>query len=117
NVDRSEVTLARAVDLRYEGQEHTVTLPIDADATVEAILADFHHAHERAYTFSLEVPVQFVNFHLTAHGPDNSSLEALHTASRDVTEAAPKGRRMVLFDRIGQVGADIYERRDLPSGV
>ncbi|VFA91245.1 hydantoinase/oxoprolinase family protein [Nocardia farcinica] len=117
NVDRSEVTLARAVDLRYEGQEHTVTLPIDADATAEAILADFHRAHERAYTFSLEVPVQFVNFHLTAHGPDNSSLEALHTSSGDVTEAAPKGHRMVLFDRTGQVRAEIYERRDLPTGV
>ena len=94
------------VDLRYLGQEHWVTVPVDlAHASVESILVDFHAAHERAYTFRLEdTPIEFVNFRLkaTARAP-RPQLRDLDGAGRSA-EAAAKGRRRVNLSERGPVG-------------
>ena len=106
------------VDLRYLGQEHWVTVPVDlAHASVESILVDFHAAHERAYTFRLEdTPIEFVNFRLkaTARAP-RPQLRNLDGAGRSA-EAAAKGRRRVNLSERGRWEADLLERDQLPAG-
>jgi len=44
----------RALDLRYRGQEHSVTVPVQAGAAADAVRKAFDAAHERAYTFRLD---------------------------------------------------------------
>ena len=53
--EASALSSESRIDLRYLGQEHSVTVPVDlASATVASILDDFHAAHERTYTFALD---------------------------------------------------------------
>ena len=61
--------LSRALDMRYEGQEHTVDVPVPENADVETIAARFHEAHERRYTFRLTSRIEVVNFRLAAIVP------------------------------------------------
>jgi N-methylhydantoinase A len=114
------VVLTRSADMRYKGQEHTVKVPVAAGAVGEAELAAvqdrFAALHERQYTFRLDVPVEFVNFHMTALRPHADS-RVLQPRRRDGdVGAALRGHRRVHFDHDGRHEAAIYEREALPTG-
>ncbi len=106
------------IDLRYLGQEHSVTVPVDlAEASVASILDDFHAAHERTYTFRLDdTPVEFVTYRLTATaGVAKPELTRLTGEGRS-GEAAAKGSREVDFGEEGRHAAKLFERDLLPPG-
>ena len=117
-VSSDALSFGRSVDMRYLGQEHTVTVPIDETAVdLATILSEFHAAHERAYTFNLtDTPVEFVTFRLTASAsvsrPRVNPIDDEHRSAA----AARKGRRMVDIGEDGRHEADIYERDALPAG-
>ena len=117
-VGSDALSFSRSVDMRYFGQEHTVTVAIDETAAdLAAILREFHAAHERAYTFSLtDTPVEFVTFRLTATAsvprPRVNPIDGEHRSA----ERAYKGRRIVGFGEDGRHEADIYDREALPAG-
>ena len=116
--EASALSIESRIDLRYLGQEHSVTVPVDlASATVASILDDFHAAHERTYTFALDdTPVEFVTYRLTASARvARPELVRLDAAGRSA-EAAAKGVRMVDFGEDGRHEAALYERDRLPSG-
>src|SRR5262249_44638797 len=104
------------IDLRYLGQEHSVTVLVDiAQASVESILRNFHDAHERAYTFRLpETPVEFVTFRLTAKArvPHPQHDRISHDGRS--AQAAQKGKRTVEFPEEGACDALVYQREVLP---
>ncbi|HEV7771900.1 MAG TPA: hydantoinase/oxoprolinase family protein [Conexibacter sp.] len=65
--DVSAVERRRFVDLRYAGQVHEITVPLEADgdrvdrAVIDAAVRAFHEQHERLYTFRLEhKPVELI---------------------------------------------------------
>jgi N-methylhydantoinase A len=114
------VVLTRSADMRYKGQEHTVKVPVEAGAVgateLAAVQDRFAELHERQYTFRLDVPVEFVNFHLTALRPQADS-RVLQPRRRDGDVAAAlRGHRQVHFDLDGWHEAAIYEREALPTG-
>jgi len=50
----SDVVLVRAADMRHQGQEHTVRVPVPSGALVLAEITDeFRRRHKGAYMFSL----------------------------------------------------------------
>jgi N-methylhydantoinase A len=119
-VDPGRISLARAIDMRYEGQEHTVHVPIgQAPANADdmsAIDSRFHDAHERLYTFTLDAPVEVVNFHVTVFGAvEKPHLQRIRE-NRDV-EIAHKGRRTVNFDEYGVLESDVFARGSLGAGA
>src|SRR5256712_5157424 len=62
--------LHRAVDLRYLGQEHTVTIALEALGDWKDLRARFDAAHERAYGYAApDVDVQLLNLRLTVVFP------------------------------------------------
>jgi len=62
--------LHHAVDLRYLGQEHTVTIALDALDDWRELRARFDAAHERAYGYAArEVDVQLLNLRLAVVFP------------------------------------------------
>ena len=68
--EAEELRFERMADMRYEGQEHTVSMPLPAgelkpDAW-EAIARDFHEHYERQYTYRLDNPIELVSYHLAA---------------------------------------------------
>jgi N-methylhydantoinase A len=106
-------------DLRYLGQEHSVTVPVDlSTATVDSILATFHDVHEKTYTFRLEgTPVEFVTYRLRAKARvPKPEIRPLGAAGRSI-DAAFKGRRVVDFGDDGRHEAVVYERDLLPPGA
>ena len=105
-----------AIDLRYLGQEHSVTVPINFDEiSVEEILTKFDIYHQRAYTFSLEnTPVEFVSFRLTAIAKiETPELKPIKSGSRPIKNAL-KGCRYVHYGNDGKHESMVYDRNLLP---
>ncbi len=106
------------LDMRYFGQEHAVTIPIDLDgAGRDSILDAFHAAHERAYTFRLaDTPVELVTFRLTATADvARPELTPWTTEGRSAGAAAREGRT-VDFGEDGRHETRVYDRDLLPPG-
>ena len=104
--------------MRYFGQEHAVTIPIDLDgASRESILDAFHAAHERAYTFRLaETPVELVTFRLTATADVARPELTPWTADGRSADAAAREGRTVDFGEDGRHETRVYDRDLLPPG-
>jgi N-methylhydantoinase A len=106
----ANVVIARAADMRYAGQEHTVRVPVPSGQPALAdVTAKFHERHESAFMFRLDGPVEFVNLHVTGlvrvPNPDLSAF-----APKAAQGTASKGRRKVDFDEDGIHDATLYER-------
>jgi N-methylhydantoinase A len=103
-------------DLRYLGQEHAVTIPVDRlSSTVDSILADFHDLHEKTYTFRLaDTDVEFVTYRLKAEA--RGALPEIRPLSKEGRSAALARRisRRVNFGEAGVHDATVYERSLLP---
>jgi N-methylhydantoinase A len=114
----AELVVTRALEMRYDGQEHTVSVAYDGGVEDMAELeARFHRAHERLYTFALDdTPVEIVNFHLTGHrAVAMPAIAELEPDGRSPASAR-KGDREVDFDADGRHRCAVYERERLPPG-
>src|SRR5438445_647559 len=111
--DTATVVTARAADMRYAGQEHTVPVPVpDAQASLAEVTPRFHEQNDSSFMFRLDGPVEFVNLQLTGLvRVPNTHLPAF--APRAAKGAASKGRRRVDFDEDGIHEASLYERERL----
>jgi N-methylhydantoinase A len=113
--------LEPALDLRYMGQEHTITLrpQDDAGAVVapaEDIVAAFAAEHERQYGHALELPVELVNVRATVRVPlpdmaTDAAIAAEDTAPVDETIDAYS------FDRGAVVPFRLVSRAALKRGA
>ena len=65
-----ERTLRRAIDMRYVGQSHEITVAVQERAFSEpdlaTLVAAFRGEHERVYGYAPDAPVQLVTFRVTA---------------------------------------------------
>jgi N-methylhydantoinase A len=77
-------TRHRAADLRYLGQEHAVTVPVETLADWPALRGRFDAAHERAYGYAApDVEVQLLNLRLAVVYPlERPPLPTLERAAR-----------------------------------
>ncbi|MEM7028502.1 MAG: hydantoinase/oxoprolinase family protein [Chloroflexota bacterium] len=115
-------TLARFADLRYDGQEHTVTVPLPNDDELhknglQMLIDRFDEYHERAYSYATPgTPTQLVNIRVTA------TVEASKPAFTEVVAGsgdggvAQKESRQVYFAETGYVNCAIYDRAKLGAG-
>lgn len=109
-----QVRIELYTDLRYDGQEHAVKIPLNVE-TIEPgdlprIIADFHTAHEREYTLShKDVEVQIVNFHAVGWVPVNRPDIARMAKTGRTPEEARRGERQVDFQGTGFVPAAVYD--------
>lgn len=120
DIDASAVRFERFVDLRYDGQEHSVRVPIPNSeidsAEIEATLDRFQDAYEKEYTYRLEAGINLVSFHLVAYAeverPEMAKIRPL-----DSLQDAVKEEREVDFDEDGIHMTTIYNRDLLGSGA
>ena len=69
DVSKDDMYFVRTSDMRYVGQEYTVTVQIKMRATIADIETAFHQAYHTRYGHSTpEAPVEFVNLRLAALG-------------------------------------------------
>lgn len=112
-VGAEDVTFNRFVDMRYAGQEHTVTVPVPngeiADGAWREVQSSFHELHEQLYTFRLNSPIECVNFRLTGLAAVRKPVPLTIEQTGDV-DGALKEVRDVHFDELGRQPSRIYER-------
>jgi N-methylhydantoinase A len=106
----------RAVDLRYLGQEHTVTIALETLGDWTQLRARFDAAHERAYGYAArEVDVQLLNLRLAVVFP----LEPprLPTLERRATGAPQFETRKIYSGLAGDaLEYRVYQREVLRPG-
>ncbi|WP_431281316.1 hydantoinase/oxoprolinase family protein [Humitalea sp. 24SJ18S-53] len=109
----------RAVELRYEGQNFEVRVPLGADVPpLDEVLEAFAVEHARTNGYAIpDRGVELVNCRLTAVGHvPRGAPEPPPTGG--TTEAARIGSRRVFFDpRHGWRDAPVYARELLPVGA
>ncbi|MFQ5840458.1 MAG: hydantoinase/oxoprolinase family protein [Candidatus Methylomirabilales bacterium] len=114
--------LSRWLDLRYEGQNYELLVPVPdevwARGSVEPLRRRFLQAHEETYGFAAEdEPIQVVNLRLVARGlPDPPELPREKPGGPD-SSAALIGRRRVDFAEVGGLlDTAVYDRARLAAG-
>lgn len=108
-------------DLRYAGQEHYVKVAFDKPFSnrkqLDQLKIDFHKAHKKQYTFELDNPVEWVNFHVVATVPVKKpkfpKLKGKKKSLRDIKY----GTRKVDFGQYGTSDSKIILRNKLTSGM
>lgn len=113
--DVDQLQIDRALDMRYQGQEHTVRVPLSSNTTdIAEANETFHRLHERAYTFRLDSATEIVNFHVVGSLPTRKP--ELRSFAGQGGDGQPKGKRIVDFDEDGHQESTIYERSNLRIG-
>ncbi len=116
---------AFAADLRYQGQEHTISVPVSSAGDfgpggAQSLSGDFADLHERRYGHAASAePIQVVNLRLTITAPREGELISEWLAQPHRPEAAePDQERAVTFDAEGEALATrILWRPGLPAGT
>lgn len=110
----ADITLLRYVEMRYEGQEHTLLVAFD-DRGADAMHAVFDEAHATKFGFTVPGGVEVVAYRVRAIG----KLEKPEFAEAEPVPAGSRGARSRRVDHRG-VGAardwEVLERRDLGDG-
>ncbi len=119
-VDPSSVIMIRHLDIRYEGQAHTLKIPC-YNGTIttkhlKEVVESFHKAHYNEYGFSLpESRMEIVGFHVIGlykvKSPGLSKISDTKSLSR-----AFLGERTLFSDGM-ELNVDIYKKELLPAGV
>ncbi|ODR80115.1 5-oxoprolinase [Haladaptatus sp. W1] len=87
-----EATVQRAADLRFVGQSFELTVPVDEAFDAETVAERFRDAHENAYGYVMDDPIELVNLRATAVVGRESPSVTYRTEGE--TE---KGRRKAFF--------------------
>ncbi len=117
-VEPGERTVFLFMDLRYAGQEFTVSVPVEeaelAGADAAAIRRRFDVTHDKRFGHSApHEPVELVNLRLTTSGA-RQQLELPYLPSGSAPD--PIGHRPVVLGGT-TVECPIYRRESLPAGV
>lgn len=106
------------IDLRYLGQEHSVTMKINSEITpkeIERVKEAFADAHEKAYGHAMPDPIEMVALRFTALGiVEAPSLPEL---PRDGGQGVKSVGERKVYQGNGQwIGYKLYNRDDFRYG-
>lgn len=107
-------------DIRYQGQEHTISTPVPVEVSTAGSLALIHkrfqELHYKAYTFNLKDPTEVVNIRIVAFGKVKKLPPRPMRASRN-KRAKPVKTRSVYLDESGFKRLPVYSRDTIPVGA
>ena len=122
-VSRDGAHFVRLVDMRYQGQEHTVRVPVPSDSElrksgIEALQHRFDKLHEQTYAHAFPgSPTEVVNLRLSAIRESRKPLVKKVNKGAGDGFAAIKTHRNVYFKETeGQVDCPVYDREKLGGG-
>ncbi len=121
-IGKENVYFIYYMDMRYEGQDHTVKVKVPAeDMSAEnkgLFIEAFHKEHEQNYSFRLEDSgVEIVNMHLASFGrvektPIKEMEAQPYTLEESILEVRP-----VIFEEEGRLDTIVYSREKLSPGM
>jgi N-methylhydantoinase A len=122
-ISQNDVHFIRSVDMRYVGQEHTVTIDIPNSIPVEnrkRVIKDrFDEAHEIRYNHSApEEEAEIVSLRVAAMGVMNkpilTKLEQGYSAPPESSQRP--NRNVIFYDPNNPVDCPVYDRSRLLAG-
>jgi N-methylhydantoinase A len=114
--DADDQRLERYVEMRYLGQEHTVSVPADGLTAIEGLGARFEESHESRYGHTMEDPPEVVHLRVRAIG-ENDKPELVPEETAPNQDPSPVAtREAYCFAREGIAEFDVYEREELAPG-
>jgi N-methylhydantoinase A len=108
------------LDMRYDGQEHTVKVALSssgAPITAELLIERFNAAFRQQFTYNLSHAVEIVNFHVVAFARVNKPQIAKLTKRDRPARDAIKGTRDIGLEVRRRVRATVYDRALLDPGA
>lgn len=112
--------LVRSIDMRYENQEHTLTLRLGETTKIntEGLRGLFDKGHKAEYDYALTDPVEVVTYRLRSTALlDHPTLPALDPMPRDSTVALKGIRQASHRESGGEREWSIYDRALLGPGA
>ena len=119
----SEIEFQIKLDLRYVGQEFTLSVPVDLKliekGDAAAIRQAFDTLHEHRYAHhAVDEPVEMVNYRLVAIGRRPTLALPKVTGTGESGTTSVPGRRQVYFDNAEiPVDCPVYDRTSLAPGT
>lgn len=119
NIDRKDIHFSRLVDLRYVGQEYTVTVPLDGTKingdSIKQLTALFHTTHKKIYGHNNpEGAVEVVNLRIVGLGRLENEENILST-NMSTKSPEPIRRKEVVWNK-KKVETPVYTTDDLSFG-
>jgi N-methylhydantoinase A len=117
---KEDIKFEYYLDLRYNGQEHSVKLGIPNlhHLKMEEIENNFHQLHKKRYAFSLiDTTIEIVNYHLVAEVIVNKPIIAKVTSKGNTIADALIVTENVDFDEAGIHQSNFYDRNKLDPGM
>ncbi|TKK91544.1 hydantoinase/oxoprolinase family protein [Herbidospora galbida] len=106
--------LERQLELRYLGQEHTLTVPVGRDLDAETVRVAFEELHRARYGHAMDNRLQILN--LRVRGIGRAERPELTRPPRREKDLAPAYRRAYDFGTRTLTSFAVYDRADLAPG-
>jgi len=118
HVERGQQQLLRRVDMRYLGQEHTLSVSLDGNPSIAELAERFHSLHFERYGHRIDEALEIVNLRVTGVGALNKpELQKMEGGVASGTVAAPVAERDAFcFVRNAPVSFRIHDRHALRPG-
>ena len=118
-IEISRRRIHRAIDMRYIGQSHELTVPVQAGLFQEGDIASvgvgFQKEHERVYGYATDAPIQFVTLRVTAIAQAMPPPATRPLQASTNLNLALRGKRSVYFKESGDyLETPVYERMKVP---
>ena len=118
-----EVTARRAIDMRYVGQTHEVTVPIRSrtkrvsELNLKKTFQEFHDLHAQLYSFKRpDQPVEILSTRSDIVGTRDTLKYRSSAFGEESPAGALKSKRMVHFDNLGFTEVPVYDGSRIQAG-
>lgn len=115
-----EMVFSLALQLRYRGQEHSVTTALGDGLDEADMAARFHAAHSKAYSFDLpSTAVEITGIHLVAE-LDSPVISCPRIDADGLTLASARAGTRPVYDADAERGwtdCPVYDRERIPPNV
>ncbi|MGE0797572.1 MAG: hydantoinase/oxoprolinase family protein [Lautropia sp.] len=122
-VERAQIGLTRALDMRYVGQGHEVEVHLPADwdpgSSPARLRALFAQAYARVFSISFEdKPIEIVHWKVQATGPSPMGERLARVVDFKPSARYLKGERAAYVPEAGRVcDCPVYDRYGMPAGT
>jgi N-methylhydantoinase A len=122
-VPTQDIRYRREVDIRHVGQGHEIRVPLPTGQldhnSIPGITAAFEEVYRRLYErLSLSVPIEIINWRVTASGPTPEVHLQLPRAEHTAAHQVRKGSRQAYFPESGGYqDTPVYNRYGLSPGT
>ncbi|OZM77149.1 hydantoinase/oxoprolinase family protein [Pseudonocardia sp. MH-G8] len=116
-VDGDAAGLEMQLELRYVGQEHALTVPVELPIDPKAVAAEFHAQHRSRYGHAMDNRVQILTSRVRGTGRTaRPELRAVPAGDGDPAQAFVRHRAAFDFGTRAQAEFAVYDRALLEAG-